>query len=198
MATIAAVTEPTPPSPDDPRRDIVQQPVQHQPVSARVPEKVSRGVMSTGQVILDSPKEFMIDFLQGRTRPHQVVARVIMTPATMQEFLNALQQNVQRYTDTYGPPPTLNIPSPQNRPTIQEIYENFKLPEDVMTGSYCNSVLIGHSATDFFCDFIASFYPTPAVSARVIIQAGMIGRFQNTLNAAMQQYRQRYGNRPPE
>jgi hypothetical protein len=66
-----------------------------------------------------------------------------------------------------------------------------------MTGSYCNSVLIGHGATDFFFDFIASFYPTPAVSARVIMQAGMITRFQSTLAASLQQYRQRY-QQPPE
>src|SRR4051812_3436358 len=40
-------------------------------VSARVPERISRGVFSTGQVVLDSPKEFMIDFLQTLARPMQ-------------------------------------------------------------------------------------------------------------------------------
>ncbi len=190
----ARVSDPNLSNPNDPGRDIVQQPVQHQPVTARVPERLSRGVTSSGQVILDSPKEFMIDFLQGLTRPHQVVARVIMAPQTMQEFLGALQQNINRFTETYGPPPVLNIPPPPTRPTIQEIYENFKLPEDVMTGSYCNSVLIGHNPTDFFFDFIASFYPTPSVTARVIMQAGMVSRFQSTLTAAVQQFRQRYPN----
>src|SRR5206468_2803295 len=42
----------------------VVQPYSHQPVSARVPERVARGVYSAGQIILDSPKEFVIDFLQ--------------------------------------------------------------------------------------------------------------------------------------
>ena len=39
--------------------------------------------MCTGQVILDSPKEFVIDFLQGLTRPYQVVSRVVLTPQTV-------------------------------------------------------------------------------------------------------------------
>src|SRR5690349_11052404 len=58
------------------------QPYSHSPVAARVPEKVVRGVYCTGQVVLDSPKEFVVDFLQGLTRPFQVAARVVMTPAT--------------------------------------------------------------------------------------------------------------------
>ena len=49
--------------------------VSHAPVAARVPEKVARGIFCTGQVILDSPKEFVIDFLQGLTRPYQVISR---------------------------------------------------------------------------------------------------------------------------
>src|SRR5215213_9122222 len=59
---------------------------QPQHFSARVPEKVKGGVYCTGQVIHDSPKEFVIDFLQGLNRPFQVVARVVMHPATMSEF----------------------------------------------------------------------------------------------------------------
>ena len=42
-------------------KPVVQQ-YTHQPVAARVPEKVARGVYSTGQLVLDSPKEFIIDF----------------------------------------------------------------------------------------------------------------------------------------
>src|SRR5215475_13770039 len=85
----------------------------HQPVAARVPETVARGVYSTGQLVLDSPKEFIIDFLQGLTRPHQVVARVVITPQTMQEFIGALQQNLDNYTKSFGPPPPLPTPPQQ-------------------------------------------------------------------------------------
>src|SRR5437762_10338012 len=82
----------------------------HQPISARVPERVARGVYSTGQLVLDSPKEFVIDFFQGLTRPFQVTARVVMTPATMSEFAAALQLNLENYTRAFGPPPPMPVP----------------------------------------------------------------------------------------
>ena len=122
--------------------------------------------MCTGQVILDSPKEFVIDFLQGLTRPYQVVSRVVLTPQTVNELAEAMQQNLDMYTKNYGPPPPVPGPVPDRRPTIQEIYENFRLPEELLSGSYANSVLIGHSPTEFFMDFITGFYPTSAVAAR--------------------------------
>lgn len=179
--------------PDD--KPIVQT-YSHQPVGARVPERSSRGVYSTGQLVLDSPKEFVIDFLQGLTRPHQVVARVVVTPQTMQEFINALQTNLENYTRTFGAPPPLPPPPTQNRPTIEEIYQNYKLPEDMMGGMYANSVLIGHGVTEFFMDFISGFYPNPAVGARVFMAAPQIPRFVTMLNTAMQNYQTRYGKPP--
>ena len=44
----------------------------HAPVRARVPEKVARGVLSTGVLVLDSPNEFVLDFMQGLARPFAV------------------------------------------------------------------------------------------------------------------------------
>jgi hypothetical protein len=168
----------------------------HQPVGARVPEKSSRGVYSTGQLVLDSPKEFVIDFLQGLTRPHQVVARVIVTPQTMQEFINALQLNLDNFTRTFGAPPPLPPPPTQQRPSIEEIYQNYKLSEEMSGGTYANSVLIGHGVTEFFLDFISGFYPHPAVGARVFMASPQIPRFITMLNTAMQNYQNRYGKPP--
>ena len=118
----------------------------------------------------------MLDFLNGLTRPFQVVARVVMTPATMAEFATALKMNLDKYTSTFGPPPPLMLPPNPPRPTIQEIYENFKISDDMLAGAYANSVLIGHSQTEFFFDFITGFVPTSAVAARVLIAAPSIFR----------------------
>ncbi|HEY7086653.1 MAG TPA: DUF3467 domain-containing protein [Tepidisphaeraceae bacterium] len=175
----------------------IRETFEHQPISARVPERLGKGVYTTGQVVLDGPKEFVIDFLQGLTRPHQVGARVVMTPQTMAEFATALQQNLENYGKTFGPPPPVNIPQNQPRPTIQEIYENFKLPDDQLSGTYANSVLIGHSQTEFFFDFITGFYPTPAVSARVLISASQVPRFIQTLQKCLEQYQTRYMRQQP-
>jgi hypothetical protein len=172
-------------------------PFNHQPVAARVPERVARGVMSTGQLVLDGPKEFVIDFLNGLTRPHQVAARVVLAPSTLNEFIQALQQNLDNYGKMFDPPQPPPVPPNQPKPTIQEIYENFKLPEDMMSGAYANSVLIGHSATEFFFDFITGFYPTSAVAARVFLSAPQVPRFLTMLNTSYQQHRDRHAPPPP-
>jgi hypothetical protein len=174
-----------------------QQPQQPSHFSARVPEKIGRGVYCTAQVIQDSPKEFVIDFMQGLMRPFQVGARVVVTPATMAEFIAAYEKNLEQYRRTFGDTPPVNPPQQDRKPTIEEIYENFKLAEDQHSGVYANTVLMGHSQTEFFFDFITGFYPTPAVAARVILPAGQGPRFLTTLRNSLQQYQQRYGPKPP-
>ena len=169
--------------------------IQHAPVAARVPEKVAKGIFCTGQVILDSPKEFVIDFLQGLTRPYQVVSRVVLTPQTVAELSDALSKNVEAYTKNFGPPPAVPGPPPKNRPTLQEIYENFRLPEELLSGTYANSVMIGHSPTEFFMDFISGFYPTSAVAGRIFMPVQQISRFQTALNSSLENHRQRFRKR---
>jgi hypothetical protein len=168
---------------------------QHQPVAARVPERLGRPVSSTGMLVLDSPNEFVLDFLQGLTRPHQIVARIVVAPKIMEQVVNAASENLEKYVQAHGMPPTLPKP-PQKRPTIQEIYETFKLPDELLSGAYANSVMVGHSPAEFFFDFITGFYPTAAVSARVITSAHHMPRIVDTLKTALQQYRNR--NSPPE
>src|SRR3982751_1786544 len=63
------------------------QQIAHSPVSARVPERVARGVMTTGVIVLDSPNEFVLDFLQGLSRPPSIAARVVLPPAVMFSFV---------------------------------------------------------------------------------------------------------------
>jgi hypothetical protein len=181
-------------SPSGPQGAFTQQ-FQHQPVSARVPEKIARGVMSTGVLVLDSPHEFVLDFLQGLTRPAQVVARVVVVPAVMEQIATAVAENVAKHAQGFGQIQQQPRP-PGPRPTIAEIYENFKLPDELLSGTYANSVMIGHSATEFFLDFITGFYPTAAVSARVLMAAPQVSRMSETLNMALQQYRKRYS--PPQ
>lgn len=156
-------------------------------LSARVPEKVARGVFTTGQVVLDGPKEFVVDFFQHLTRPHQVVARVVMTPATMVEVINALKQNLENFSKTFGPPPVLPLPAP-SRTSLQELYDNFKVPDDMLSGVYANGVLIGHSPSEFFFDFLTGFYPAAAVSARIFLPASQAPRFLAAMENGLKQH----------
>lgn len=188
---------PISPQPDDDKP--FSQKIAHSPVSARVPEKHARGVLSTGQLVLDSPKEFCVDFLFGLARPHQVVARVVLAPQTMQELAAALEQNLELYKQNFGqlmsmPAPV--TPPPPQRPTIQEIYEHFKVSDEISAGVYANSVMISHNATDYCFDFIAGFYPTSIVNARVLMSAAVAPRFLSTLKGSMASWRARQANPP--
>ena len=70
---------------------------QHSQVSARVPEKVGRGVFSTGVLVLQSAHEFVLDFVQGMVQPRQLAARVVLPPSFVPNLLSALRDNLASY-----------------------------------------------------------------------------------------------------
>src|SRR5579884_940561 len=114
------------------------QQIQHSPASARVPEKVSRGVFSTGLIVLQAGQEFVFDFLQRLTRPPQVAARVVIPAGMMTGLLGALRDNVQRYESTFGAMPPL-MPPPGAAPLpLDQVYADLKLPDDMLGGVYAN------------------------------------------------------------
>ena len=168
------------------------QQISHSPVSARVPERVARGVLTTGVIVLDSPNEFVLDFLQSLSRPPQVVARVVLPTQVMFSFVASLRDNLNTFAQRFGAPQPLPKPQQQNRPSIQELYEHFKLPDDLLSGAYANSVLIGHSPSEFLFDFITGFYPTAAVSARVYLSAQQAPRVLDTMSAALVTFQKRF------
>src|SRR5437016_1737342 len=86
------------------------QEVQHNQISARVPEKVSRGVFSTGAMVFQGAHEFVIDFVLRMAQPHQIVARVVLPPSILPSVINALRDNLNNYQSKFGPPPVLPTP----------------------------------------------------------------------------------------
>src|SRR5215467_10046256 len=83
------------------------QEVQHSQVSARVPEKVGRGVFSTGAMVFQGPHEFVIDFVLRMAQPHQIAARVVLPISIMPSVIGALRENLNNYQNKFGPPPQL-------------------------------------------------------------------------------------------
>jgi hypothetical protein len=81
------------------------------------------------------------------------------------------------------------------RPTLADLYENFKISDDLLSGAYANSILVGHSAAEFFLDFITGFYPHAAVSSRVIVAPAHVPRILETIHHAVQ--RRRNPPQPP-
>ena len=87
-----------------------------------------------------------------------------MPHAVMPQFINALRDNLKKFEVRFGPPAELPKPPTDKRPSIQEVYDEMKLPDEIISGAYANGVMVGHSASEFSFDFIASFFPKSAVS----------------------------------
>ena len=163
------------------------------PVRARVPDHVAEGCFSSGAIVMTGPSEFIVDFLQTVGRPHRVAKRVIVPHAVMPQFVDALQTNLNLYKNRFGDPPQPPAPNPppDKRPSPQEIYDDLKMSDEVMSGVYANGVMIGHGASEFGLDFMTSFFPQSAVSARIFLAAGQIPRLLDSLRNSVQQLQQR-------
>ncbi len=166
-----------------------QQQVRADHLSARIPEAVGRGVFSTGAIVMTGPNEFVLDFIQRAGRPHQVVARVIVPHQSMGPMVQALANNIELYTNRFGPPPELpKPPKPERMPSIQEIYDDLKLPDEILSGSYANGLMIGHTPSEFSLDFLTNFFPNSAVSCRVYLSVPQVCRLLDTLRGTHQQH----------
>lgn len=176
------------------------QEIRHSHVGALVPAHVARGVFSTGAVVLQGQHEFIVDFLLRMQQPQQVAARVVLPPGVVAQFIGALQENLARHENRFGPiviPPNPDQGAQGQRQSAQELYEQLKLPESVMSGNYANAVMIGHTATEFSFDFITTFFPRSAVAQRVFLAAPNARRLLDSLIHSFQQFQQRTRN-PPE
>lgn len=180
------MSSPESPAPPDP----ASQPKSH--VSARVPEQVSRGVFSNGVVVMSGATEFILDFVQNFGYPPHVAARVVMPHATVPQFIDALRKNIEMYVQRFGQIPELPRPAPgAKQQTAQEVYDELKLSDDLLAGSYANGVMIGHSASEFKFDFLSNLFPHAAVSARVFLAGPQVPRFLESLQKNYQQFVQR-------
>ncbi len=161
--------------------------VHHSGATARVPEKISRGVFSTGVLVIEGPSEFIVDFIQRMTSPHQVVARVVVPITFLPRLVQALRDNLEACRRTFG---TLSSPpaSPPAAPppSAEEIYGSLKMSDEVVVGAYANAAFVSHSQSVFSLDFIASFYPRATVSARVFLGTAQVPAVISSLSQAWQ------------
>ncbi len=85
------------------------------------------------------------------------------------------------------------------RQNPQEVYDDLKLRDEILSGSYANAVMIGHGPFEFSFDFITNFYPQSAVSCRVYLASGHIHRLLESLRASWEQLRPRLSQgHPPQ
>lgn len=172
---------PNPPDDQPPPSEPAPQQVQVPSVTARVPSFIGSGVMSTGAIIMTGPHVFVLDFLQQFGNPPQLVGRVVMPHVVMGQFIRALEHNLAMFEQNFGPPPKLPKPDPANRPSIQEVYDNLKLPDDELPGRFADGVMIRHSPADFCFDFVTHFFPHAAVSRRVFMSSPHVPQLLDAL-----------------
>jgi hypothetical protein len=196
---------PTPPdeTPHPVGGNTYHQEVQHSPATARVPDAVGRGVFSTGAIVMHGAHDFVIDFVQSLAPPRRVVARVALPPTVVPLFVSALQENLRKYNQNFGPVPRMPVPpasaAPATPPPITDVYEQLKLPDEMLSGVYANTVVISHSPAEFCFDFVTSFYPRSAVSGRVYLSTPHVPELLDSLTRALDQYRQKQQQqRPPQ
>ena len=159
-------------------------------VSARVPEKVARGVFSTGVLVLQGASEFTLDFVLRMNQPHQLVAHVFLPLTLVPQLIESLKLNLDRYRQTFGAmPPPVPMPTPKPAPpSIEEIYQDLKISEDVMIGVYANSAMIVHTASEFGLEFICNAYPKAVIVARVFLSAPQVPILLQSLTQSWQKY----------
>ncbi len=177
------------------------QQVQHSQIAARVPEKIGRGVFANGVLVVQGPQEFVLDFTRRLAMPHQVVARVVLPTSTVPRLVAALGENLQRYQSVFGQVPPLLPPPPNVKPpSVAEIYDDLKLPDEMLSGVYANSTMITHTQAEFCFDFITNLYPRSAVSSRVYLSAPHVPGMLQSLSQSFQQFQQKIAEqqkRPP-
>src|SRR5580704_3157458 len=180
--------------------------IQHSQVSAVVPERVARGVFSTGAVVVQGAHEFILDFLLRMSQPQQGAARIVLPPGVCAQFIAALTDNLNNYQSKYGAPIIPNGPAgqpaapPASPVSAQDLYEQLKLQDDVLSGNYANAVMIGHTRCEFCFDFITTFFPRSAVSSRVFMAAPGVPRLLDSLKHSFEKYQQKiaqFRNNPP-
>ena len=103
--------------------------------------------------------------------------------------------------DSSGDQASVQQPSAPNnhlrRQNPQEVYDDLKLRDEILSGAYANAVMIGHGPYEFSFDFITNFYPQSAVSCRVYLASGHIHRLLESLRASWEQLRPRLSGNPP-
>lgn len=180
----------------------MQQEFQFQPVSARVPERVAKGVFSTGAIVLQGPDEFVIDFILKLAQPHQVVARIVLPTQVVPRFIAALEQNLKIYQQNFGSVPQMpkpKDPSMGETPppdSIVDLYEHLKLPDEMLGGCYANAVMIGHAPAEFCFDFITNIYPRSVVSSRVFMSAPQAPALLDVLGRTWKKFLETRGQEP--
>lgn len=101
----------------------------------------------------------------------------------------------QQVDTTQTPTPPQPTTTQVSQTSAQDLYDQLKIPDDILSGNYANAVMIGHTMTEFCFDFITTFYPKSAVAVRVYLAAVNAKRFLEALTHSFEQYKKKVAER---
>jgi hypothetical protein len=84
------------------KKDIKKKPNQ---INIELSEDVAEGIYSNLAMIAHSNSEFVVDFIRlmpGLPKA-KVKARIVITPEHAKRLLHALEDNIEKYEETFGP-----------------------------------------------------------------------------------------------
>jgi hypothetical protein len=143
----------------------------------------------------------VFDFLLRLVPPHQLAARVVMPKSSLAAVVGAIQENLNNFRARFPNMPALPPPPPNVKPpSIQEVYDQLKISEEVAAGAYANRMMVTHGVTEFCFDFILDLFPRPTVTSRIYLAAPQVPPFLAALQRTLGQQQaaqQRPTPRPP-
>lgn len=72
-----------------------------QTVQINVSDEISRGRYSNSMLVSHGPEEFIIDWLLQSPNGVHLVSRIIVSPAHMKRIVSALQENIDKYEESF-------------------------------------------------------------------------------------------------
>ena len=79
---------------------------------------------------------------------------------------------------------------------IQDIYDDLRLDDELLSGRYANAVIVRHTPAEFAFEFITRFMPHSAVSSRVIVAAPNIPSLMGSIEQALGDHQRRTQGNP--
>jgi hypothetical protein len=81
-----------------------------QGVQINTGDETSRGRYSNSMLVSHGPEEFMIDWLLQSPNGVHLVSRIIVSPAHLKRIVSALQDNLNKYEESFGDLPVSPMP----------------------------------------------------------------------------------------
>ena len=75
---------------------------EYQQIEVFFPDELKKGVYSNNVYINHTPEEVVFDFINVSSIAGSVVSRVLLNPSHAKRFVRALQENIEKYEETYG------------------------------------------------------------------------------------------------